>query len=140
MCDAQAERLVAQFEEAGVAVGDLGLAFLKIAKYEDEEGARTGAYTDSSAAAKDISANTKRVGMVRPHVSRDRGVVPRSACVHACMQSASEGVLSQSLRTKRARTTALAVHALWNELQGQVRWQCHVWHLFGSLHTWDIAC
>ena len=49
-----------------MAVGDLGLAFLKIAKYEDEEGARTGAYTDSSAAARDISANTKRVGMVRP--------------------------------------------------------------------------
>ena len=85
MCDAQAERLVAQFEEAGVAVGDLGLAFLKIAKYEDEEGARTGAYTDSSAAAKDISANTKRVGMVRPHVSRDRGVVPAPpVCMHAC--------------------------------------------------------
>ena len=62
---AQAERLVAQFEEAGIAIGDLGLAFLKIAKYEDEEGARTGAYTDSSAAARDISANTKRVGMVR---------------------------------------------------------------------------
>ena len=63
---AQAEKLVAQFEELGCVLGDLGLAFIKMAKYEDEEGAKTGSYTDSSAAARDISANAKRVGMVRP--------------------------------------------------------------------------
>ena len=74
----QAEKLVAQFEELGCVLGDLGLAFIKIAKYEDEEGAKTGAYTDSSAAARDISANAKRVGMVRlqPHA---QGSLPECA-------------------------------------------------------------
>ena len=75
---AQAEKLVAQFEELGCVLGDLGLAFIKIAKYEDEEGAKTGAYTDSSAAARDISANTKRVGMVRslPHAGGNSATYP----------------------------------------------------------------
>jgi hypothetical protein len=61
----QAEKMVGNFEELGTALGDMGMALIKIAKYEDEEGARTGAYTDSSTAAKDISANSRRVGMVR---------------------------------------------------------------------------
>ena len=62
----QAEKMVKEFEELGNALGDLGLAFIKIAKYEDEEGARTGSYTDSSSASKAISADTRRIGMVRP--------------------------------------------------------------------------
>lgn len=57
--------MVKEFEEMGNALGDVGLAFIKIAKYEDEEGARTGSYTDSSAASKHISADTRRIGMVR---------------------------------------------------------------------------
>ena len=57
--------MVSQFEEMGNVLGDLGLALIAMAKYEDEEGARTGSYTDSSAASKDISADTRRVGMVR---------------------------------------------------------------------------
>ena len=61
---AQAEKMVSQFEEMGNVLGDLGLALIAMAKYEDEEGARTGSYTDSSAASKDISADTRRVGMV----------------------------------------------------------------------------
>lgn len=61
----QAEKMVKEFEELGNALGDLGLAFIKIAKYEDEEGARTGSYTDSSSASKAISADTRRIGMVR---------------------------------------------------------------------------
>lgn len=61
---AQAEKMVSQFEEMGNVLGDLGLALIAMAKYEDEEGARTGSYTDSSAAAKDISADSRRVGMV----------------------------------------------------------------------------
>ncbi len=64
MHDAQAEKMVSQFEEMGNVLGDLGLALIAMAKYEDEEGARTGSYTDSSAASKDISADAKRVGMV----------------------------------------------------------------------------
>lgn len=57
--------MVVQFEDLGTALGDLGMALIRLAKYEDEDGAKTGSYTDSSAAAKDISANSKRIGNVR---------------------------------------------------------------------------
>ena len=60
----QAETMVSQFEEMGTSLGDLGLALIAMAKYEDEEGAKTGSYTDSSAAARDIAADARRVGMV----------------------------------------------------------------------------
>ena len=46
-------------------LGDVGLALIAMAEFEDEEGAKTGSYTDSSAAAKDITADSRRVGMVR---------------------------------------------------------------------------
>lgn len=39
----------------------------QIAKYEDEDGSKMGSYTDSSAAAKQISADARRVGMVCGH-------------------------------------------------------------------------
>lgn len=60
----QAETMVSQFEEVGTVLGDLGLALIAMAKYEDEEGAKTGSYTDSSSAARDIAADARRVGMV----------------------------------------------------------------------------
>ncbi|EIE22906.1 hypothetical protein COCSUDRAFT_66447 [Coccomyxa subellipsoidea C-169] len=66
----KAEKMVKEFEEMGNALGDLGLAFIKIAKYEDEEGARTGPYTDSSSASKAISADTRRIGMSSVRLSR----------------------------------------------------------------------
>ncbi len=62
---AQAERLVSRLEEVGGVLGDLGLALIKVAKYEDEEGARSGAYTLSASASKAIAAEAKRVGTVR---------------------------------------------------------------------------
>ncbi|CAL8464753.1 g4288 [Coccomyxa elongata] len=66
----KAEKMVKEFEEMGNALGDVGLAFIKIAKYEDEEGARTGSYTDSSSASKAISADARRIGMASVRLSR----------------------------------------------------------------------
>lgn len=60
----QAERLVSKFEQLGSVIGDLGLSAIKLAKFEDTDGSRCGAYTDSSMASKAISADSKRVGMV----------------------------------------------------------------------------
>ena len=60
----QAERLVSKFEESGSVTGDLGLSAIKLAKFEDTDGSRCGAYTDSATASKSISADSKRVGMV----------------------------------------------------------------------------
>lgn len=69
LSDVQAEKMVSQFEEVGNVLGDVGLALIAMAKYEDEDGTKTGSYTDSSAAAKDISADSRRVGMVRAKTS-----------------------------------------------------------------------
>ena len=62
----QAERLVSKFEELGAVTGDLGLSAIKLAKFEDSDGSRCGTYTDSAMASKNISADSKRVGMVSP--------------------------------------------------------------------------
>lgn len=63
-------------------LGDLGLAFIKtgprlwlvskaqVAKFEDEDGGATGVYTDSGAASKQMSADTRRVGMAAVRLSR----------------------------------------------------------------------
>ena len=56
---------MSRLEEVGGVLGDLGLALIKVAKYEDEEGARSGAYTLSASASKAIAAEAKRVGTVR---------------------------------------------------------------------------
>lgn len=76
----QAEKMVKEFEEMGNALGDVGLAFIKCAKYEDEEGARTGSYTDSSSASKAISANARRIGMVHPSSTPHRVQQRFSGC------------------------------------------------------------
>ena len=52
-------------EEAGDALGDLGMSLIKLSKYEDEEGGACGAYTATTAACKSMAAESKRVGMVR---------------------------------------------------------------------------
>ncbi len=56
---------MSKFEELGAVTGDLGLSAIKLAKFEDADGSRCGAYTDSTMASKSISADSKRVGMVR---------------------------------------------------------------------------
>ncbi|DBB03248.1 TPA: hypothetical protein ACH3X3_010645 [Trebouxia sp. C0006] len=66
----KAERLVSKFEELGSVTGDLGLSAIKLAKFEDTDGSRCGAYTDSATASKSISADSKRVGMAAVRVSR----------------------------------------------------------------------
>ena len=61
----QAEGVVAKMEEAGNALGDFGLSLVKLCKFEDDEGAALGVYTQQGAATKRISADCRRTGMVR---------------------------------------------------------------------------
>ena len=65
MTSRKAERFIKRLEDYGNVLGDLGLSLVKLAKYEDEEGSANGSYTDQGAAAKQISADARRVGMVR---------------------------------------------------------------------------
>ena len=54
-----------RLDEVGSAMGDLGLALIKLSKFEEEEGGRTAPYSNSAAAAATMAADCKRVGMVR---------------------------------------------------------------------------
>lgn len=66
----KAEKLVRKLEDFSNVLGDLGLSFIKIAKFEDEDGSKTGVYTDSGAASKQLSADTRRLGMAAVRLSR----------------------------------------------------------------------
>ena len=61
----QAEKVLGKFETHGTVLGDLGLASIKLAKFEDEVGTRCGSYTDTAMASKAIGSDARRVGMVR---------------------------------------------------------------------------
>jgi len=56
--------VVAKMEEAGNALGDFGLSLVKLCRFEDDEGAALGLYTQQGAATKRISADCKRTGTV----------------------------------------------------------------------------
>lgn len=66
----RAERLLREFERVGAATGDLGLAFIRLAKYEDEHGGQCGPYSEFSSAAKTIATDSRRVGMAAVRMSR----------------------------------------------------------------------
>jgi sorting nexin-1/2 len=58
----RAEKLLREFEHTGHVTRDLGLALIRLGKYEDEEGSKCGEYTDIGAGAKRIGADSCRVG------------------------------------------------------------------------------
>jgi len=78
----KAEHLVKRLEEVGNVLGDIGLSFIKVAKFEDEDGLRCGQYTQSGAASKAIAADSRRIGMAAVRLSR----LSRTATVQSAMQ------------------------------------------------------
>jgi hypothetical protein len=59
----RAERALREFERLGDASGDLGLALVRLANYEDAGADRLGAYSPLGAAAKAAAADARRAGM-----------------------------------------------------------------------------
>ncbi len=51
-------------------MGDLGLSFVKLAKYEDEEGSKCGQYSDLGVGARSVAADARRVGQAAVRQSR----------------------------------------------------------------------
>ena len=51
-------------DEAGNALGDFGLSLIKLCKFEDEEGAALGQYTQQGAATKSLASTCKSAGQV----------------------------------------------------------------------------
>lgn len=63
---AQAEKAVERFEEAGAVLGDLGMALIRLAKFEAEQGTASAAYSATAAASRSLSADCQRTGKVWP--------------------------------------------------------------------------
>lgn len=78
----QAEHLVKRLEDMGNVLGDIGLSFIKVAKFEDEDGLRCGQYTESGAACKSIAMDSRRIGMAAVRLSR----LSRTATVQTAVQ------------------------------------------------------
>ena len=51
-------------------MGDFGLALVKLGKYEDEEGASCGQYSEMGVGARALAADTRRVGLAAVRQSR----------------------------------------------------------------------
>jgi len=78
----KAEHLVKRLEDVGNVLGDIGLSFIKVAKFEDEDGLRCGQYTESGAACKSIASDSRRIGMAAVRLSR----LSRTATVQTAIQ------------------------------------------------------
>ena len=61
----QAEKAVERFEEAGAVLGDLGMALIRLAKFEAEQGAASAGYSATAAASRSLAADCQRTGKVR---------------------------------------------------------------------------
>lgn len=66
----RAEKVLREFERLGAATGDVGLALIRLAKYEDEVGSTSGAYSDIGFSARALAADARRVGMAAVRVCR----------------------------------------------------------------------
>ena len=51
-------------DEAGNALGDLGLSLIKLCKFEDDEGSALGQYTQQGAATRSLASTCKIAGQV----------------------------------------------------------------------------
>ena len=56
---------MAKLEETGGVLGDLGMALIRVGKFESEDGSQCGSYSASASASRSISADTTRVGKVQ---------------------------------------------------------------------------
>ncbi|PSC68192.1 sorting nexin 2A [Micractinium conductrix] len=66
----RAEALVKEFEEMGAVIGDLGLSLVKLGKFEEEEGAKCGRYTELGVGAAAVAADARRAGLAAVRHSR----------------------------------------------------------------------
>lgn len=67
----RAEKVLRDYEKLGMAVGDLGLALVRLGKYEDEEGSgKLGSYTELGTGARTMAANYRQSGIAAIRCSR----------------------------------------------------------------------
>lgn len=114
----KAEKLVKKLEDYGNVLGDLGLSFIKLAKFEDEDGGQTGVYTDAGAAAKHLSADSRRVGMAAVRLSRlSRSAVAQDMGALGTLHE-ELGLTPCILKALREREgQLLTVHSLQDDLE-----------------------
>jgi hypothetical protein len=67
----RAEKVLRDYEKLGMTIGDLGLALVRLGKYEDEEGSgKLGAYTELGTGARTMAANYRQSGIAAIRCSR----------------------------------------------------------------------
>jgi len=65
-----AEKLVKKYERMGAVLGDLGLSFIKLSKYEEIEGSERARFTDTVSCAHALSSDTKNCGIALVRLAR----------------------------------------------------------------------
>ena len=66
----QAEKLVKKYERMGAVLGDLGLSFIKVSRYEEVEGTERARFTDTVSCAQALSSDTKNCGIALVRLAR----------------------------------------------------------------------
>ena len=116
----RAEAVVAAWEGSGAALGDAGLALLKLAKGQDAASAGAGLYTPASAAAARVAADARRTGTTALRLSRlARGATADAAAALEPLHDALAMVppVARALREREA--AALTWQAVRDELESK---------------------
>ena len=64
------EKVVRELERLGSITGDVGLAFIRLAKYEDEFGGPVGQYSAFTSTTQKMASDSRRIGMASVRMSR----------------------------------------------------------------------
>lgn len=59
-----------KFERMGATLGDLGLSFIKLSKYEETEGTERAAFTNTISCSQSITSDTKQSGIALVRLAR----------------------------------------------------------------------
>eukprot|EP00887_Chlorella_sp_A99_P004757 scaffold4.g4757.t1 len=118
----KAERVVREFEEMGAVLGDLGLSFLKVAKYEDEEGSKLGPYSELGVGARLVATDARRLGMAAVRLSRLSRVATGQA-VEALAPLHDELAMAPAAAAalKERETALLTVHSIDEDMERRKR-------------------
>lgn len=65
-----AEKLVKKFDRMGAVLGDLGLSFIKLSRYEEIDGTERARFTDTVSCAQALSSDTKQCGIALVKLAR----------------------------------------------------------------------
>ena len=112
-----AEAAVAAAEGAAAALGDVGLALLKLARAEDDASTRAGRYTASASASAAVAADARRAGAASVRASRlSRAAAAENVKAMTPLHTAL-ALVPPSIKALREREAALLT---WQSVDAQL--------------------